>query len=348
MPEIQVKIGTEDVSNHVLDQEVIRIGRSRDNDVMLDHLSVSRHHAELRLDHGHWVVTDLDSANGTFVNGQRITTVPLYHSDTITVGKHHLHFFDSPVDQDSIPIHDFDDEQTMLLNAPSKVVGCLTVTKGKERGREFNLVGERTLIGRASDCDIQISDWLVSKCHAQILRSGDQFSIEDLGSWRAIQVNGVPVKKSVLTDGDSIQLGGTKLNFRHVSSAEASKPAENELAKQPDDTGGGYKLAVSTAAEMADSAEPEKEAAAVAAPEAPAESEEQEKVPVEVSASSNGNGAQPAAEASEASVATADEDDADESDPNVALWLRMYKTGGPAMKRHAAQQLKVLTGRDYE
>lgn len=340
MPEIQVKIGTENVSNHVLDQDVIRIGRSRDNDVVLDHLSVSRHHAELRLDHGHWIVTDLDSANGTFVNGQRITTVPLYHSDTITVGKHHLHFFDTPIDQDSIPIHDFDEEQTMVLNAPSKVIGCLTVTKGKERGREFDLTGDRTVIGRSSECDIQISDWLVSKSHAQVIRKGGTFTIEDLGSWRAIQVNGVPVKSAALADGDSIQLGGTKLNFRHVSTG-VKKPAERELVQEPDDTGGGYKLAVSTAAEMAMT--PNSDASEL-------ESEESSSVSVEVAPENSGNGSKPSpeVEVDEVEQSVESHGDADESDPNVALWLRMLKTGGPAMKRHAARQLKILTGRDYE
>jgi len=67
----------------------IRLGRSRDNDVMVPDLLASRHHAELLLHPGGAEVIDLETANGTFVNGQRVARAPVGQRDVIAIG-HHL------------------------------------------------------------------------------------------------------------------------------------------------------------------------------------------------------------------------------------------------------------------
>jgi hypothetical protein len=71
-----------------MNHKTIRIGRSRDNDIVLDHSSISRHHAELFYDSmGNVFLTDLNSSNGTFVNGRRVQgSVQLNHSDMVKLG----------------------------------------------------------------------------------------------------------------------------------------------------------------------------------------------------------------------------------------------------------------------
>lgn len=65
-----------------------RLGRERDNDLILLDLKSSRHHAEIAVNEGHWVLIDLESANGTFLNGMPVTSPsPLNHGDRITVGE---------------------------------------------------------------------------------------------------------------------------------------------------------------------------------------------------------------------------------------------------------------------
>lgn len=66
----------------------IVMGRDAGCDIVVNDISASRRHAELRRDqHGQWIVTDLDSTNGTMVNGRRIASQPLYLGDVITIGK---------------------------------------------------------------------------------------------------------------------------------------------------------------------------------------------------------------------------------------------------------------------
>lgn len=71
---------------HSLTSGLLRIGRLPDNDVVLDDMLVSRRHAELRRTGYAWQLVDLDSGNGTFVNGRRINSSPVTPHDVIGVG----------------------------------------------------------------------------------------------------------------------------------------------------------------------------------------------------------------------------------------------------------------------
>jgi pSer/pThr/pTyr-binding forkhead associated (FHA) protein len=69
------------------------LGRDPDNVIVLADESVSAHHAEIRVNGGHWVLRDLRSTNGTQVNGQRVAgAVRLASGDTIEVGRVKLLF----------------------------------------------------------------------------------------------------------------------------------------------------------------------------------------------------------------------------------------------------------------
>jgi pSer/pThr/pTyr-binding forkhead associated (FHA) protein len=65
---------------------VISIGRQLENQLVLDDPRVSRDHAQLRAVKGEYVLSDLNSSSGTFVNGKRITQCVLYPNDVVSIG----------------------------------------------------------------------------------------------------------------------------------------------------------------------------------------------------------------------------------------------------------------------
>lgn len=68
-----------------LDRAVINIGRMLDNDLVIEDPRVSRHHAQVRAVQGHFVLSDLNSTGGIFVNGRRITETIVYPNDSISL-----------------------------------------------------------------------------------------------------------------------------------------------------------------------------------------------------------------------------------------------------------------------
>jgi pSer/pThr/pTyr-binding forkhead associated (FHA) protein len=64
-----------------------RIGRALDNEIVLGHSSVSRHHAAIENNHGGFRLRDLGSQNGTFVAGERVSDAPLKDGDAVRVGE---------------------------------------------------------------------------------------------------------------------------------------------------------------------------------------------------------------------------------------------------------------------
>lgn len=73
-----------------LGDRAITIGRGPDNDIHIDNLAVSTHHAKIYKDAGRVIIEDLQSLNGTFMNNQRLTKSFLKIGDKILIGKHHI------------------------------------------------------------------------------------------------------------------------------------------------------------------------------------------------------------------------------------------------------------------
>lgn len=71
---------------------VISIGRASDNDVILDDPEVSRHHCQLKLQHGTYSLADLGSRNGSWVNGDSVSEVALGPGDRIRIGSTQIEF----------------------------------------------------------------------------------------------------------------------------------------------------------------------------------------------------------------------------------------------------------------
>jgi hypothetical protein len=71
---------------------LISIGRASDNDVIVDDPEVSRHHCQLKLQHGAYSLADLGSRNGSWINGQPVSEVALGPGDVIRIGSTEIEF----------------------------------------------------------------------------------------------------------------------------------------------------------------------------------------------------------------------------------------------------------------
>jgi pSer/pThr/pTyr-binding forkhead associated (FHA) protein len=82
-------------SRFLLDTDVVSAGRHPDSDIFLDDVTVSRRHAEFRRTDEGFVVSDVGSLNGTYVNRDRIDGVLLTNGDEVQVGKYRLVYYAS-------------------------------------------------------------------------------------------------------------------------------------------------------------------------------------------------------------------------------------------------------------
>lgn len=121
--------------------------------------------------------------------------------------------FAAEVARDEAPTVDkaavFDIEQDEMPG-PSGVLATVTVG---DMDLDVALRGERMVIGRLQECDICLADANASRRHAAFVRDGDEWLIEDLGSTNGTFLDSRPVTREVLHDGDTVEIGLTRLTF---------------------------------------------------------------------------------------------------------------------------------------
>jgi pSer/pThr/pTyr-binding forkhead associated (FHA) protein len=96
-------------------------------------------------------------------------------------------------------------------------VGVLEVN-----GRRHELTRSRTVIGRATDADVEIDDPNASRRHVEVLWDGTRAQANDLGSTNGTLLNGARLQSSALQPDSVIEIGKTNIVFRVVPEAETS------------------------------------------------------------------------------------------------------------------------------
>ena len=90
MLEITLELKNTILDTFKIDKDQITIGRNSANDISIDNLAVSDRHARIVRDKTGYYLEDLDSTNGTFVDGRKITRIGLGGQQEIKIGKHLL------------------------------------------------------------------------------------------------------------------------------------------------------------------------------------------------------------------------------------------------------------------
>jgi ABC transport system ATP-binding/permease protein len=175
-----------------LDGSTVTLGRDPGCTVPLTGVGVSRHHAAIKLDPSSCVISDLHSTFGLRVNGAPAHDHPLAYGDVVTLG----------VQEFLVDIKD----------------GALSLTPMAERTEHYEGIAEprgpddTIRIGRDPECDLALPHPLVSRLHASVKRrDGAAIQIIDHQSANGTYVNGRPVTRSAIAEGDIVQIGPYRL-----------------------------------------------------------------------------------------------------------------------------------------
>jgi len=193
------------------------IGRLASNDICIPEQHVSRQHAVINYRDGIFMITDLGSANGTFVNDKQLTEpFPLAHGDEIRLYVPTLQFSATVSEEDQ---RKAEEQGTLITASVSTGKGKLIITTGPQEGHTIPLMLNQVTVGRAtskSTWEVGLQDPSVSRPHARMELVDTTWVLYDLGSANGTLVNSVPVneKGRPLRDGDIITFGATLVLFR--------------------------------------------------------------------------------------------------------------------------------------
>lgn len=225
----------------------IVIGRDPDADICISSPVVSRRHARLIRLGEQYLLEDLGSSNGTFVNGHRITEITsLKPGDSIRLGQVVILNYDAPeyaketVVHGSIPSQNKSDvAETVLgeeVRSPAqKFPPQLVVTIAGEKAQAHRLDRERFTIGRAEDNDIVINSRIVSRYHARLERANGGYRLVPLPeASNPVFFEGRPLSlPRRLNHKDMLRIGGQEaglmVTLTYDSPTEAAKPAPQQI-----------------------------------------------------------------------------------------------------------------------
>lgn len=221
------------------------IGRSADNDVVVDDPLVSRHHARISQQNGQYVIVDSGSSNGTVVNGNKVQTQVLSPGAVIKLGDSEL-LYQGPAIKSSPqpvkaaePVRDVVSDvaapgqgglptKTVFGKRPAPVMAWLAVRSGPLKGKTFDLAGASATIGRGSSNDIQLDDAGVSRNHAVLGFKNGKFTVLDAGIASGTLVNDENLARGTLQGGGTLTVGDTSILVK--VDRQDSAPVHSETA----------------------------------------------------------------------------------------------------------------------
>lgn len=200
------------------------IGRGSDCDLVIEDPHLSRRHAEIRVAGQYLEVEDLGSANGTYLNGERISEGEARPGDEIRLDQLAFRVC-GPIsadmeatqlrDPDATALHPGAALQGDVEPAPdsTRVFGTPSAWLLTSDGERFKLETGVTRIGRATDSDLVLDDPSVSSRHAELAEQQGEWILTDLGSTNGTCVDDRAVERARLTDGARLRFGQVNLQF---------------------------------------------------------------------------------------------------------------------------------------
>jgi hypothetical protein len=204
MPKMIVSIDGVVIKEVQLTKDRTTLGRRPYNDIVIDNLAVSGEHAVMQMSGADVFLEDLNSTNGTYVNGKAIKKQQLQNGDTVEIGKYKIKFVHDGASDNY--------EKTMVINsgavvgaaeAPTVGNAAIKVMSGAAAGREVPLVKVVTTIGKPG------------VAVAAITRRPHGYVVALVEGAIKPTVNGIELSTEAvnLRHGDMLELAGTQMQF---------------------------------------------------------------------------------------------------------------------------------------
>ena len=218
------------VKDYPFTKENMTIGRADENDIVIDNLAVSGYHARIDKAGDTYILTDLQSTNGTFVNDKKIVSYRLRHKDKVSIGKHLLFFALSKSEQSKAGEGELD--ETMVLDTArqkellakqakkkgidltgaKEKLGVVSFIDGSDQG-EIQLSKKLTKIGKAETAELRLGGLFMATTAATISRRPNGYAITATGGTKVKVNNQVIGESQILNDFDTIEIGSYKFQF---------------------------------------------------------------------------------------------------------------------------------------
>lgn len=133
-------------------------------------------------------------------------------------------------------VTEVDIEHALVASAGAPALAYLVVVRGQGSGRTYSLTGGPWVLGRDSDCDVQLDSRAASTHHARIEVDGDRFRLVDLGSRNGTLLNGREVRRAVpLRNGDNVEIADSGFLFLTQDGEETQHTIaiEREVSEAP-------------------------------------------------------------------------------------------------------------------
>ena len=201
MGKLVVSLDNVVIKEFQITKERTTLGRRPYNDIVIDNLAVSGEHAVLTAAQSDVYIEDLNSTNGTYINGKAVKKQLLSNNDVVEVGKYRIKFLAEEAE---------DYEKTMILRpgafgrAPGAVgPASIKVRNGGAAGREVLLTKVVTTVGKPG---VQV---------ASVTKRPGGYVLSHVEGSRRPNVNGQPVGEEAISlkHGDIIDLAGTQMQF---------------------------------------------------------------------------------------------------------------------------------------
>lgn len=202
-----------------LNKERMTLGRRPYNDIVVDNLAVSGEHAALQAIGREYYIEDLNSTNGTFINGKKIKRQILHTGDSIEIGKYAIKYANDVLDgKEAVAVtqksagesqeRSSKEEKLNLFQQTkfAEVYVAIKILSGASLGKEMPLVKVVTTIGKPGEAVIAITKRPKSYVVAHV-----EGAIRPMLNGVAFGIDAVPLK-----NGDLFELAGTAMQFIEI------------------------------------------------------------------------------------------------------------------------------------